>query len=105
MRRVSGLLVGGITPSLFVAGMIAVPGDTSAPRAMQTPISIAPFTAIEVPHGGHVLLRPGPAHKVTLPRGDRDLSRVSVTNGVLVIVKCRSDCPSGDRLEIEVQTP
>jgi hypothetical protein len=105
MRRVTGLLFGGITPSLFVAGMIAVPGDTSATRATQTRISIAPFTAIEVPHGGHVLLRPGPAHQVTLPGGDRDLSRVSVTDGVLVIDKCRSECRSGDRLEIEVQTP
>ena len=105
MRRISRLLVAHITRSVCVAGMIAVPGDTSATRATQTPIAVAPFTAIEVPHGGHVLLRPGPAHRVTLPNGNRDLSRVSVTDGVLVIDKCRSECPRGNRLEIEVQTP
>lgn len=105
MRRPSGVLVARITRSLCLAGMIAMPGTTLPSRATQTPIPITPFTAIEVPHGGHVLLRSGPAHRVTLPRGDRDASRVSVTDGVLVIDRCRRECPRGSRFEIEVQTP
>jgi hypothetical protein len=74
--------------------------------AVQETRQLAPFKSIEVSGGAHVVLRPAAAHRVRVVRGSMDLSRVAVMpNGALVIEKCRTKCPKGYRLELEVFAP
>jgi len=77
-----------------------------APSPVQTGIQVRPFSSIELPEGGHVILQPSSAQRVTLVRGSLDYTRISVTDrGVLVINKCFRKCPRGYRLELEIRTP
>jgi hypothetical protein len=77
-----------------------------APLPIQPTIQVGPFSSIEVPNGGHVILRASPTQRVTLARGSLDYTRWSVTEGrALVIDKCFRKCPRGYRLEIEILTP
>jgi hypothetical protein len=77
-----------------------------APPPLQTGVQVAPFSSIELPHGGHVVLRPSPTQRVTLVRGSLDYTRLSVTDrGALVIDKCFRKCPRGYRIEVEILTP
>jgi hypothetical protein len=67
---------------------------------------VAPFTSIEMSGGAHVLLRNAPSHRVQVIQGSRELSRIEVTrSGELIIDKCRSKCPKGYQLELEVFAP
>src|SRR5687767_7494949 len=92
MNRASRLLAA----SLFV---LPVSGT-------QTPMQLAPFNSIEVSDGAHVMLRHGPAERVTLVKGSLDYSRVEVTDrGTLVVQKCRGKCPRGYELEVEISLP
>lgn len=89
----------------FVAASFATEDVPSPPRSVQTPLQLAPFSAIEL-NSGHVILRPAATHRVTLVKGSLDYTRVAVTSaGVLRIDKCRVKCPRGYELEVEVQTP
>jgi hypothetical protein len=66
----------------------------------------ARFNSMEVSGGAHVTLRPAATHSVRLLEGSTQLSRVDVSSaGTLVIDKCRSKCPKGYVLELEVFTP
>ena len=77
-----------------------------APPALQTGLRVEPFRSIELPQGGHVVLRPSPTHRVTLVRGSLEYTRLSVTGrGALVIDKCYRKCPRGYRLELEILSP
>ncbi|HKY97870.1 MAG TPA: DUF2807 domain-containing protein [Gemmatimonadaceae bacterium] len=75
----------------------------------QTPVSIpvAPFSSINLPDGGHVIVRESPTQRVTLIQGNRDLTRIEVTDrGMLMIVdNCDTKCPRGYELEVEILTP
>jgi hypothetical protein len=74
--------------------------------AGQAPRQLPQFQSIEVSGGGHVLLRNAPSHDVRVVKGSRDLSRIEVTrSGTLIIDKCRTKCPKGYRLEVEVFAP
>ena len=78
----------------------------SATPALQTGVQVKPFRSIELPQGGHVILRPSPTQRVTLVRGSLDYTRLSVTDrGALVIDKCYRKCPRGYRLELEILSP
>lgn len=84
----------------------AAPGITSASRQIQTPLQLPAFNSIDVPNGGHVVLRPAQRQSVRLLKGSLDYTRVGVTDGgVLVIDKCSVKCPRGYRLEVEVLVP
>jgi hypothetical protein len=77
-----------------------------APLPVQTSLQVAPFTSIELPHGGHVVLQRAPTQRVTLVRGSLDYTRLAVADGGrLVIDKCFRKCPSGYRLELEISAP
>jgi hypothetical protein len=102
----SRLLSAGILLTMVGAGVsFAAPRLTVAARAMQTPLQLAPFTSIQVPHGGHLVVRPGPASRVTFVQGSPEFTRVAVNGGVLVIDKCREGCPRRYRFELEVTMP
>ena len=73
---------------------------------MQTSVQVGPFSSIELPHGGHVVLQRAPTQRVSLVRGSLDYTRVAVTDGGrLIIDKCFRKCPRGYRLELEILTP
>jgi len=81
----------------IVVAAIAIAGQ----EAQQT----APFRSIEVSGGAHIVLRNATAHRVRVVSGNLDMSRVQVTAGELVIDKCRTKCPKGYQLELEVFAP
>lgn len=91
---------------LLAAGVLlpAFPQAASS-VAKQTPLRLAPFSSIEIRSGGHVVMRHAPTHRVTLVKGSQDYTRVHVTDGVLVIDKCRVKCPRGYELDIEIMVP
>jgi hypothetical protein len=77
-----------------------------APVPFTTAVQVDRFSSIELPKGGHVILRPSATQRVTLVRGSLDYTRVSVTErGALVIDKCFRKCPRGYRLEVEILSP
>lgn len=88
------------TLGLLIASVVLL-----APLPAQSTGATEPFTSIEIPGGGHVALRPAPTHSVALVRGSPDYTRVSVTDGRLVIDKCFRKCPRGYRLEVEISAP
>ncbi|HWL39786.1 MAG TPA: DUF2807 domain-containing protein [Gemmatimonadaceae bacterium] len=86
---------------LLLAGILLL-----APLPVQTGLQVAPFSSIELPGGGHVVLQRAPTQRVTLVRGSLDYTRLAVADGGrLVIDKCFRKCPSGYRLELEILTP
>lgn len=78
-----------------------VPGMASAQESLQ----LAPFSSIEAGNGAHVRIRSGRAQRVSLTTGNLSYSQVTVTDGVLVIDRCRDDCRRGYELEVEITTP
>ena len=88
-----------------IALSFAQQGEAAAALPVQS-LQLAPFNSIELPDGGHVILRPAPTRRVTLVRGSLDYTRVATTDGGrLIIDKCSSKCPKGYRLEVEVLAP
>lgn len=80
------------------------PAPASAPG--QEVASLAPFRSVELRGAGKVVLRHGPAQRVTFARGSLDYTQVTVADADrLVIDKCKTDCPRGYELEIEIVTP
>jgi hypothetical protein len=102
-------LLATITLLLAVTGIaasFAQQGAAPVQSAIQTTLQLARFNSIELPDGGHVVLRPAPTQRVTLLRGSPDYTRMAVTDGGrLVIDKCIRKCPKGYRLEVEVFAP
>lgn len=79
---------------------------TPATVAAQTVVPVAPFGSVELHGGGEVILRHGPTRSVTLLKGSLDYTRITIADaGRLVIDKCKSRCPRGYELEIEIVTP
>ena len=79
--------------------------SSAAPVPAQT-VSVSQFSSIEVQDGGVVILRHGPKHQVTLVKGSADYSKIKTDDrGVLIIEKCKSRCPRGYALEVEVVSP
>ena len=69
-----------------------------------TVLNVGPFDAIELRNGGQVVVRHGPARRVTLVEGDASIVRVAVDNGRLRIDHCR-DCRHDRRMKLEVVVP
>lgn len=91
--------------SRFLA-ILVVATVVAASMAAETVVPLAPFRSIELHHGGTVVVRYGPAQRVTLLAGDLDSTRVRVTDDQrLVIDSCKPDCPRKYRLRVEIITP
>jgi len=68
-------------------------------------VQLPPFHSVEVPDGGHVVIKHGAAQRVTLVRGNLDYTKMRVTaDGVLVISNCRHEC-RGYRSDVEIEMP
>ncbi|HEX5734124.1 MAG TPA: DUF2807 domain-containing protein [Blastocatellia bacterium] len=90
---------------LAVTHLSALVLAVSAPVAAQTEVPVAPFRSVELSGGAVAILRYGPTQRVTLLRGSTDYSRFTIADGGrLVIDKCKSRCPPGYDLEIEIIT-
>lgn len=88
--------------TLLTALVLAV----SAPVAAQTVVPVAPFRSVELHDGAEVILRHGATQRVTLLKGSTDYTLFTIADGGrLVIDKCKSRCPPGYALEIEIVTP
>jgi hypothetical protein len=102
-------LVTSILVLLFMSPGIGVSTTTSAtaspPVATQTVVPLAPFSSVELRNGAVAILRYGAIPHVTLLKGTLDYTAVMVESGLLVVDKCKSRCPRGYELEIEIVTP
>jgi len=76
------------------------------PAAAQTVVPLAPFRSVTLRGGGDVVLRHASTQRVTLLEGSTACTGVMVADeGRLVIDKCRSGCPKGYKLVVEVLIP
>ncbi len=110
MSLIRQLLAASVIAYTFMSSVNKVPtGESepaSAPVAPQGEVSLAPFKSIELRAGGTVVLRHGLSQRVTLLQGSLDYTQVTVADaGRLVIDKCKTKCPRGYKLEIEIVTP
>jgi hypothetical protein len=72
----------------------------------QTVVPLAPFGSVELRGGVRAILRHGPTQRVTFLKGSPDYTRVMITDGGrLLIDKCKSRCPRGYDVEVEIVTP
>ena len=77
-----------------------------APVVAQKVVPLTPFSSVELHDGGRAILHHGPTQRVTLLKGSLDYTRVTIADGGrLVIDSCKSECPRGYDLEIEIVTP
>ena len=80
----------------------ALPGPVPA----ETLVSVAPFRSVTLRGGGHVILRHGPTHRVTILEGSTSHTSAAIADGDrLVIDRCQTKCPRGYTMTVEVQTP
>ena len=93
--RVLGIIVGVLTAA-------SLSGKASAQGKV---VQLPPFQSVEVPEGGHVVIRYGSTQRVTLMNGNLNYTLMRVTaDGVLVISNCRHDC-RGYRSDVEIVMP
>ena len=88
-------------PLLLAAATLAL----AVPAAAQTPVAVPAFDSIELRGGGHVTIRHGARQRVTLVRGNTEMTQFRVDrNGQLTIQACVRRCRNYD-LRIEIVTP
>lgn len=89
-----------IALSLFCSSILV----TSAVAAQ--PLSLPSFTGVGLNGSGEVRIRHGASQQVVIRRGDASISEITVERGgSLQIRTCRTFCPSGYRLEVDIVTP
>jgi hypothetical protein len=77
--------------------------STSRPVGSQTVVPVGRFSSVELRNGGKVFVRHGATQRVTLLKGSLVYTQITIAGGdQLVINKCRSKCPRGYELEVEV---
>ncbi len=90
---------------LAITGLSSLAVALPSPTAAQAEVQVAAFDSIELHDGARVILRYGPIQRVTLIKGSLDYTNVTVVDGGrLIINKCKSRCPRGYELEIEIVT-
>jgi len=110
MSIIGKFLAASVIAYTFMSSVNRVPTGhsepASSPVAPQGEVSLAPFKSVELRAGGTVVLRHGLSQRVTLLQGNLDFTQVTVADaGRLVIDKCKTKCPRGYKLEIEIVTP
>ena len=88
---------------LAIVGLLAAP--PAAVRAAET-VAVPAFRSVDLRGGGHIVVVPGAAQRVTLVEGNSRLTRMSVDRrGRLTIDGCRNNCPRSYKLRIEIRSP
>ena len=78
----------------------------AAPVLAAEAVAVPQFRSIELRGGGHVVVRPGPAQRVTILEGSRQFTGVRVNReGELELDACASRCPESYDLRVEIVTP
>lgn len=86
--------------------LFAVAFAASAPALAIEPVAVPAFRSVELRGGGEIVVRPGPAQRVTILEGSTQFTRVRVRkNGQLQIDACNARCPRQYRLRVEIQAP
>ncbi len=79
---------------------------TAAPLVAAETVAVPAFRSVELRGGGHVVLRPGPAQRVTIVNGSTQFTQIRVDrNGKLKIDACNERCPHRYDLRVEIQSP
>lgn len=90
---------------LFVVTALAVQGPAT-PAAAGTVVPVAPFRSVTLRGGGKVIVRHAATQQVTLLKGSTEHTRPVVVDGnMLLLKKCRGDCPERYELAVEILTP
>ena len=90
--------------AVIIVAALALAGQ-ARPAAAQTAVQVAAFDSIELRGGGVVTIRHGPRQRVTLLRGNTQVTGFRVNRqGQLRIDACRTSCRDYD-LRIEIVTP
>ena len=78
----------------------------STPVAAAEVVPVPAFRSIELRGGGDVIVRPGPAQRVTITSGSTRFTSMRVNrDGELEIRACNERCPQSYDLNIEIVTP
>ena len=78
----------------------------AVPAVAAEVVAVPEFRTVQVRGGGSVVVRPGPAQRVTIVEGSTQFTRVRVTaNGELRIDACNERCPQRYDLRIEIVSP
>ena len=86
---------------LFVTFLAA-----SAPALAIETVPVPRFNAVQLRGGGEVLVRRGPAQRVTILEGSSQFTRMHVAGGgQLRIDVCNNRCPQHYRLKIQIESP
>lgn len=81
---------------------LSSPTPASATELVQLPA----FESVQLRGGGSIVVRRGPAQRVTILNGSSAYTRMSVDNrGQLNIDACNNRCPREYNLQIEIQSP
>src|SRR5262245_10179237 len=90
---------------LAITGLSALALAMPSTPARQAEVPVPAVDSIELHDGARVILRYGPMQRVTMIKGRLDYTSVTVADGGrLIINKCKSRCPRGYELEIEIVT-
>jgi hypothetical protein len=77
-------------------------------NAAAQPVPVRAFQSVQLRGGGEVVVRHGPAQRVTIVEGSSAITRFEVKgrgDGQLVISACENRCPRNYRLKVEIVTP
>ena len=89
--------------SLFLLPLAIV---TQAPAFAAETVPVPEFRTVQLRGGGSIVVRPGPAQRVTIVNGSTQFTRARVDhNGQLKIDACNERCPQRYDLRIEIQSP
>jgi hypothetical protein len=78
----------------------------AVPSLAATDLPLAPFTAISVHGGGHVILRHGTTQRVSLLKGDPKVALIRVNGSTLELSPCENVCLFRHvDLEVEIVSP
>lgn len=78
----------------------------AAPASPAELVPVPDFRTVQLRGGGSVVIRPGPARRVTIVNGSTAFTRVRVTDrGELRIDACNERCPNRYDLRIEIVAP
>lgn len=87
---------------LFLLPMAAA----AVPAMAAESVAVPAFRSIELRGGGDVIIRPGPAQRVTILSGSTEFTGFDVTrSGQLRIDACNARCPRHYDLRIEIVSP
>jgi hypothetical protein len=92
---------------VLAAGLLSgllITASSASPAVIPTPA----FKSVQLRGMGHVIIRHGDVQRVTLLKGDSNVTQVHMDrygNDQLVIDACRNDCPSDYELVVEIVTP